>query len=180
MPPYSCGGGLRSRAAACGRNRRGGAGAAAATASSGRSRKPPLAQRSEYASIIPDAPHIQGTARGTPSKYASGRRPAPHIWATATRGSAPIFTRALRRPPGKLAKRKRNAVCFLQAGAVPRRKNRAPQPGLGSNIPPGERQSLCHPIRREASRFGRSCPRAAGPAGRRPSPSPGAKKNPRP
>ena len=83
------------------------AGAAAATASSGRSRKPPLAQRSEYASVSPDAPHIQGTARGTPSKYASGRRPALHIWSTATRRSAPIFTRAHRRPPRKLAKRKR-------------------------------------------------------------------------
>ena len=67
--------------------------------------------------------------QGQPSKYASGRRPALHIWSTATRSSAPIFTRALRRPPGKLAKRKRNAVCFLQAGHVPRRKNRAPQPG---------------------------------------------------
>ena len=67
--------------------------------------------------------------QGQPSKYASGRRPALHIWSTATRSSAPIFTRALRRPPGKLAKRKRNAVCFLQAGYVPRHKNRAPQPG---------------------------------------------------
>ena len=45
--------------------------------------------------------------QGQPSKYASGRRPALHIWSTATRSSAPIFTRALRRPPGKLAKRKR-------------------------------------------------------------------------
>ena len=45
--------------------------------------------------------------QGQPSKYASGPRPAPHIWATATRGSAPIFTRALCGPQGKLAKRKR-------------------------------------------------------------------------
>ena len=83
------------------------AGANTATASSGRSRELCLAQRSEYASIIPDAPHIQGTARGTPSKYASGPRPAPHIGATATRRSAPIFTRALCGPQGKLVKRKR-------------------------------------------------------------------------
>ena len=48
--------------------------------------------------------------QGQPSKYASGRRPALHIWSTATRSSAPIFTRALRRPPGKLAKRKRTAA----------------------------------------------------------------------
>ena len=127
--------------------------------------KPPLAQRSEYASIIPDAPHIQGTARGTPSKYASGRRPALHIWSTATRSSAPvfasthcgapqksakrkrqtqrlrpadetgscvwrrapIFTRGHRPPQGKLAKRKRNAVCLLQGRCDARCKSREPQ-----------------------------------------------------
>ena len=48
------------------------------------------------------------------------------------------------------------AVCFLQAGHVPRRKSRAPQPGLGKIIPRIERQSLRHPIRRETSRLYRS------------------------
>ena len=82
-----------------------------------------------------------------------GQRRRPHpVDDTGSRRwrSAPIFTRALRRPLGKLAKRKRNAVCFLQAGAVPRRKNRAPQPGLGIQILPAKRQSLCHRIRRAA------------------------------
>ena len=43
------------------------------------------------------------------------RRPRP-VDETGSRRwrSAPIFTRARRRPQGKLVKRKRNAVCFLQ------------------------------------------------------------------
>ena len=99
------------------------------------------------------------------SKYASGRRPALHIWSTATRSSAPvfasthcgapqksakrkrqtqrlrpadetgscvwrrapIFTRGHRPPQGKLAKRKRNAVCLLQGRCDARCKSREPQ-----------------------------------------------------
>ena len=102
-------------------------GANTATASCGRNREPPLAQRSEYASIIPDAPHIQGTARGTPSKYASGRRPALHIWSTATRSSAPVFASTHCGAPQKSAKRKRNAVCLLQGRCDARCKSREPQ-----------------------------------------------------
>ena len=45
--------------------------------------------------------------QGQPSKYASGLRPALHIWATATRGSAPVFASGRRGAPQKSAKRKR-------------------------------------------------------------------------
>ena len=45
--------------------------------------------------------------QGPPSKFASGLRPAPEIWATATRSRAPVFTSALRGAPEKPAKRKR-------------------------------------------------------------------------
>ena len=48
------------------------------------------------------------------------------------------------------------AVCFLQAGHVPRRKSRAPQPGLGKNNPPAEKQTSRHRIRREAEQLYRS------------------------
>ena len=40
--------------------------------------------------------------QGPPSKFSSGLRPAQKIWVTATRGSAPIFTRAHLRPAGKI------------------------------------------------------------------------------
>ena len=69
--------------------------------------------------------------QGQPSKYASGLRPAPYIWATATRSSAPIFTRAHRRPPRKLAKRKRKAAGWGEmpaaaGGAAADGKRKAP------------------------------------------------------
>ena len=45
--------------------------------------------------------------QGQPSKYASGLRPAPHIWATATWSSAPVFASGHRPALQKPAKRKR-------------------------------------------------------------------------
>ena len=72
--------------------------------------------------------------QGQPSKYTSGPRPAPYIWLTATRSSAPIFTRAHRRPQGKLAKRKRTAAAggrghrYGRWAAQPRRCLRQKQP----------------------------------------------------
>ena len=45
--------------------------------------------------------------QGQPSKYASGLRSAPHIWATATRSSAPFFASGRWPAPQKSAKRKR-------------------------------------------------------------------------
>ncbi len=52
-------------------------------------------------------PVIENQEQGPPSKFASGLRPAPEIWATATRSRAPVFTSALRGAPEKPAKRKR-------------------------------------------------------------------------
>ena len=66
--------------------------------------------------------------QGQPSKYASGLRSAPHIWATATRSSAPVFASGHRPAPQKSAKRKRNAVCLLQGRHDACCKNREPQP----------------------------------------------------
>ena len=48
--------------------------------------------------------------QGQPSKYASGRRPAQHIWRTATRSRAPIFASTRRGAPQKSAKRKRTLL----------------------------------------------------------------------
>ena len=113
---------------------------------------------------------LQSRVRGSAANFVprgqtQRPRPADETGSCVWR-SAPIFTRALCGPPGKLAKRKRKAagrggyrcgrvaaqpkrclrqmqrggagaaVCFLQAGHVPRRKSRAPQPGLGKNNPP--------------------------------------------
>ena len=57
-------------------------------------------------------------------------RPADETGSCVWR-SAPIFTRAHCRPLGKLAKRKRTAVCFLRGRDDARSKSRAPQPGAG-------------------------------------------------
>ena len=54
--------------------------------------------------------------QGQPSKYASGRRPALHIWSTATRSSAPVFASGRRPAPQKSAKRKRAVGRPLPSG----------------------------------------------------------------
>ena len=87
--------------------------------------------------------------QGQPSKYASGPRPAPHIWATATRSSAPIFTRARRRPQGKLAKRKRQTQrprpadetgsCVWRSAPIFTRARRRPQGKLAKR----KRNAVC-------------------------------------
>ena len=87
--------------------------------------------------------------QGQPSKYASGLRPALHIWATATRSSAPIFTRALRRPPGKLANRKRQTQrprpvdetgsCVWRRAPIFTRGHRPPQGKLAKR----KRNAVC-------------------------------------
>src|SRR5699024_11395212 len=78
--------GQSRRGAACGRNSRGGSGCAVEAL--------PAAETAE-------------TEQGPPSKFASGPRPAPEIWATATRSRAPVFASALLGAPEKPAKRKR-------------------------------------------------------------------------
>ena len=58
------------------------------------------------------------------------RRPRPVDETGSCRWrSAPVFASARCGTKQRSAKRKRNAVCFLQAGSVPHSKNRAPQPG---------------------------------------------------
>ena len=104
--------------------------------------------------------------QGQPSKYASGLRSAPHIWATATRSSAPFFASARCGAPQKSAKRKRTmpaasggslkythsafSVLYLGPGCgrikVIRRALRrgmvclAPAPRKGAGIAPGSAQ----------------------------------------
>ena len=135
-------------------------------------------------------------SRGSRPNMRRGPRPAPHIWATATRGSAPIFTRALCVPQGKSAKRKRQTQrprpvdetgsCAwrsglnMQASFLMRRIFRAPQED-SREAPPfrvavpcfccGRRSALAKSRPRPLLRFGCFCRRqrlsSAAPLGQR-------------
>ena len=87
-------------------------------------------------------------------------RPADETGSCVWR-SAPIFTRAHCRPLGKLAKRKRTAVCFLRGRGDARSKSRAPQPGAGRV----GSLALCRFLRRAAERACKN--RSAAPASAR-------------
>ena len=122
----SAGGGLCSRSAAC-----------------GRCSEACLAQRSEYASIIPDAPHIQGTARGKHSDRIQWMKQGAVVGCVAEplpaaeTGEAEQGQRRRPRPVDEAGSRRWRSGLNMQASSLMRRIFRAPQEERRPNMQAG-------------------------------------------
>ena len=105
----------------------------------------------------------RGGAGAAAATASGGRNREPPL---AQRSNFHKGAPAARRENWLSARGTRSAFCKRATSRAAKAGHR--NPDWVKILPQRERQSCRYPIRRGASRFGRSCPRAAGPAGRSP------------